>query len=173
MFWENETMQILPSKSPPEPALESASPDLLRRRSVATVLDVLVCYFGIESVLIAIFVELLPRHATTMGSGLFVWSVYLFVPIYLTYCFVLEWKYARTPGKSWMDLVVVTEKGDYPDLFACGLRNLFRYVDWLPVGYLLGWGVAKRSQTGQRIGDRFADTVVVRPKVSVDDEYVG
>lgn len=164
-------MQILPSKNPPEPAVDSASPELLGRRSLATGLDVLVCYLGIESVFIAAFMELFPARANAMDVRLLWWSLFVLVPVYLTYCFFFEWRYARTPGKSWMDLVVVTVDGEYPGVYACGLRNLLRYVDWLPAGYLLGWIVARRSGTGQRVGDRLADTTVVRPRASVDDNY--
>lgn len=165
-------MQIFPSSIPPEPALESASPALLRRRGVAVGIDLLVCYFGIESVIIAAAIEAFPSWADSMGFELVLWSLVLLVPVYLTYTFFFEWKYARTPGKSKMDLLVVTTDGEFPDEVASATRNLLRYVDWLPAGYLIGWSAAKRSETGQRLGDRFAKTVVVRPKASVSESYV-
>jgi uncharacterized RDD family membrane protein YckC len=153
-------IDLLPSGQPPPADVDSASPALLRRRALATVLDVLVSYFVLTTAALAVIIGVFPAETEARGSLLFVGSFALVVPLYLTYCFALEWRYGQTIGKVSQGLVVVTPTGNRPDVLACAVRNILRYVDFLPVGYLLGWYLARQSPTGQRLGDRLGNTVV-------------
>lgn len=156
-----------PSRRPPVAALDSASPRLLGRRAVAVIVDLLVCYFVVEGVPIGVFVWLLPSVAEANTTLLFVGSLVALAPVSVVYGFYFEFRYARTPGKVLTGLVVTTSAGHPPGLVAAGVRNLLRYVDFLPVGYLFGALVAGVSSDGRRVGDRLAGTLVVRPRASL------
>jgi uncharacterized RDD family membrane protein YckC len=157
-------LDLLPSGRPPATALDTASPALLQRRALATVFDVFFCYFTIEAVFIATIIGLAPDWSALRTSLVVVFSLIFLIPLYLTYCFFFEWRFGQTPGKVWQNIVVVTTNGEPLGPFASATRNLLRYVDWFPACFLLGWLLARRSSMGQRLGDRIADTVIVRPK---------
>ncbi len=83
--------------------------------------------------------------------------------------FLLEWGYpvyfelttGSTPGKRWLSLRVVQEDGAPLTLGAAVLRNLIRFVDFLPLGYLSGYLSCMISGRFQRLGDLAAGTLVV------------
>jgi uncharacterized RDD family membrane protein YckC len=83
--------------------------------------------------------------------------------------FVLEWGYpvyfelqsGSTPGKSMLSLRVVHEDGSPLTLGSALLRNLVRFVDFLPVGYLFGVWSCLLTGRFQRLGDLAAGTLVV------------
>jgi uncharacterized RDD family membrane protein YckC/uncharacterized membrane protein SpoIIM required for sporulation len=66
----------------------------------------------------------------------------------------------RTPGKRLTGLRVIDRYGRPPDLATSTLRNLFRLVDMIPLGYGVGLIVLFFSGT-RRIGDFVAGTVVI------------
>lgn len=75
---------------------------------------------------------------------------------------VLEWRYGRTVGKFLVKIRVVGPDGGRPSLRASLVRNVLRLVDWLPALYALGMAAIAASSRSRRIGDRVADTGVVR-----------
>lgn len=83
--------------------------------------------------------------------------------------FLLEWGYpvffearsGATPGKRAFGLMVVHDDGSPLSLGSAVLRNLIRFVDFLPVGYLVGLGSCLISNRFQRLGDLAAGTLVV------------
>jgi uncharacterized RDD family membrane protein YckC len=83
--------------------------------------------------------------------------------------FLLNWFYfvwyevrrGDSPGKKRMGLKVVTTSGSPPTLGASMLRNLLRFADFLPFGYLFGVATCLSNRNFQRIGDLVADTIVV------------
>jgi len=95
--------------------------------------------------------------------------------------FLLEWGYpvffeatsGATPGKRAFGLAVVHDDGSPLSLGSAVLRNLIRFVDFLPAGYLLGLGSCLVSNRFQRLGDLAAGTLVVhrerteRPPLSI------
>jgi uncharacterized RDD family membrane protein YckC len=88
---------------------------------------------------------------------------WLFVPVTgFLYFWLLEGYYSTTPGKYALGLEVVSTGGSHIDIGTSGVRNLFRFVDGLPMGYLLGFVVIAISERNQRIGDLLANTLVVR-----------
>jgi uncharacterized RDD family membrane protein YckC len=68
----------------------------------------------------------------------------------------------RSPGKLMVGLRVVQRGGRPLDLRASLLRNLLRIVDVLPAQYLVGLVAMVASNDYQRLGDRVADTLVIR-----------
>jgi hypothetical protein len=83
--------------------------------------------------------------------------------------FLLEWGYpvffelrsAATPGKRLLSLRVVQDDGAPLTLGSALLRNLLRFVDFLPVGYLFGLTSCMISSRFQRLGDLAAGTLVI------------
>lgn len=87
----------------------------------------------------------------------------------LVVMFLLEWGYpvffeatsGATPGKRALRLAVVHDDGSPLSLGAAVVRNLIRFVDFLPAGYLIGLGSCLISHRFQRLGDLAAGTLVV------------
>ncbi len=93
-----------------------------------------------------------------MGSGIFFIMLFLvewFYPV------IFEIVRGATPGKSSYGLMVVYDNGLPVSLPGSLVRNLFRSVDILPFGYLLGAVVMMLSGSSKRIGDYLAGTIVV------------
>ena len=80
----------------------------------------------------------------------------------LIYHIVLEGRYGQTLGKKLFAIGVVRENGEPSTYTAATIRTLFRFIDWLPVGYLMGLVSILLTEHDQRIGDLFAGTIVVR-----------
>lgn len=94
------------------------------------------------------------------------WFLWLwFLPasaIYLLYHPVLEVVMAgRTPGKRWAGIRIVTVEGMVPGTGALVVRNLFRFVDGLPLMYVVGLACTIATQRNQRVGDLAAGTVLI------------
>lgn len=66
----------------------------------------------------------------------------------------------RGPGKRIVGLRVVTLRGGPISFRASAIRNLLRFVDFLPTGYLIGMTSVLATGTSQRLGDIAAGTVV-------------
>lgn len=75
----------------------------------------------------------------------------------------------RTPGKRLAGIRVMMDTGHPIDFWAAFLRNICRYVDFLPAAYGVGTLAMFLSKDSKRLGDYVAGTVVVvdaprRPK---------
>jgi len=83
--------------------------------------------------------------------------------------FLLEWFYpvffelyrGSTPGKKLYKLEVVQDNGLPVSASSSLVRNLFRAIDFLPVGYMFGFICTLCNIKFQRIGDLVAGTLVV------------
>lgn len=83
--------------------------------------------------------------------------------------FLLEWGYpvffelrsGSTPGKRALALSVVHVDGSPLTLGSALLRNLVRFIDFLPIGYLVGLVSTLLSSRFQRLGDLAAGTLVI------------
>jgi uncharacterized RDD family membrane protein YckC len=96
-----------------------------------------------------------------------VWSVPPTALAYLVgtsfvYYFVLEWIFASTIGKWLLRLRVVGKDGDPCSLGASLKRNLLRFLDWLPLFYIVAALCIFASHDRQRLGDRVASTMVTK-----------
>lgn len=91
--------------------------------------------------------------------------------LYQGYWITMEWLYGgQTLGKRMMRLRVVDARGLRLTFSQIALRNLLRFVDGLPMFYLVGGIAALVNQRGQRLGDLAADTLVIwEPKEPVPD----
>ena len=67
----------------------------------------------------------------------------------------------RTPGKKLAGIRVVRDSGHPVDFRAVVLRNICRYVDFLPAAYGVGATVMFFSKDSKRLGDYVAGTVVI------------
>jgi uncharacterized RDD family membrane protein YckC len=78
------------------------------------------------------------------------------------YRIVIEWKWrGQTIGKRLLRLRVVDAQGKRLAFEQVAMRNLLRFVDALPMAYLLGGSAAFLSRRGQRLGDLAAGTLVI------------
>ncbi len=84
------------------------------------------------------------------------------VTITFAYYFVLEGIFATTIGKSLLKLCVLGKDGEPCSLGASFKRNLLRFLDWLPLLYVVAVIVILTSRDRQRIGDRLAATIVTK-----------
>ncbi len=100
------------------------------------------------------------------------------IGILLIVLFLLEWFYpvlfevlrgGATPGKRGMGLVVLHRDGTPVGWTAALLRNLVRFVDFLPLAYGCGLVTMLADREFRRLGDLAAGTVVVHR----DAEAVG
>ncbi len=78
------------------------------------------------------------------------------------YGIATEWLWrGQTVGKRMLRLRVVDARGLRLSFAQIVLRNLLRFIDGLPVFYLVGGIAALVNSRGQRLGDLAADTLVV------------
>lgn len=83
------------------------------------------------------------------------------------YSILFEWYgHGQTPGKRMLRLRVMDAEGLRLKFHQVVVRNLLRFVDMLPVFYLLGGLACAFSRRSQRLGDLAANTIVVSiPKI--------
>lgn len=83
--------------------------------------------------------------------------------ISIGYGILAEWLWrGQTVGKRLLRLRVVDERGLRLQPSQIVVRNLLRFVDLLPVFYLVGGAAMVLTRRAQRLGDIAAGTVVVR-----------
>lgn len=87
------------------------------------------------------------------------------------YGIAAEWYWrGQTIGKRLLRLRVMDEQGLYLQFSQIVIRNLLRFVDSLPLFYLVGGVACLVSRRAQRLGDFAANTIVVRnPKIAQPD----
>jgi uncharacterized RDD family membrane protein YckC len=90
-----------------------------------------------------------------------VFSAY-FAALTFIYYSVMEGVFAATVGKLAFKIQVTSLEGDPCSFMAALIRNLVRFLDWLPLLYMIGIATALTSAKRQRLGDRLAKTVVSR-----------
>jgi len=128
------------------------------------ILSVLVVATGTVYIDVSVY---LPSRARAMGLALWVWAGLVLITFAILWgyfvFFEVVWN-GQTPGKRAFGLRVM-RVGGYPvDLLASGVRNLVRYVDFMPCGYSVGLVTMFLSGQWQRLGDYAAGTVVVRDR---------
>ncbi len=93
------------------------------------------------------------------GGGLFLVSSFL---IWWLFPVIFEvYANGRTPGKRLLGLQVVHEDGTPVGWNASMIRNLLRFVDFLPMFYAVGLGAMLIDRSFRRLGDLAAGTLVV------------
>jgi uncharacterized RDD family membrane protein YckC len=83
------------------------------------------------------------------------------------YAILCEWHYkGQTVGKRLMSVRVMDIQGLRLQFSQIVIRNLLRFIDSLPVCYLVGGLSCLLSPKSQRLGDLAANTIVIRePKI--------
>ncbi len=81
----------------------------------------------------------------------------------LGYFTLLEGTTGQTLGKKMQRIMVVDEASLKPvGMKRALIRNLLRFVDVLPVFYIVGFGLAAVDDHKRRLGDRLAHTIVIK-----------
>ena len=94
-----------------------------------------------------------------------------FFVVQIGYGMVCEWFWrGQTVGKRLLRLRVMDAQGLRLQFSQVVMRNLLRFVDLLPVCYMVGGLASLFNSRAQRLGDFVADTIVVRaPKIAEPD----
>ncbi len=120
---------------------------------------------------LAFLIDLAIRGSATLGI-FYVFTLFQEVGmgIFSILAFLIEWFYpvvfevmnrGRTPGKQTMGLQVLNDDGTPVTWSTSLLRNLLRFVDFLPAFYGVGLVTCCVSRQFKRLGDLAAGTVVV------------
>lgn len=120
---------------------------------------------------LAFLIDFAIRGSATMGI-FYVFTLFQEVGmgIFSILAFLIEWFYpvvfevlnrGRTPGKQSMGLQVLNDDGTPVTWSTSVLRNLLRFVDFLPAFYGVGLVTCCISGQFKRLGDLAAGTVVV------------
>jgi len=135
-------------------------------RLLAWVID-LACIVGATGV-ITRFLSLLKVLSPDVAQAA---TVVIYFVISIGYGIAFEWYWrGQTLGKRTLRLRVLDAQGLHLKFDQVVLRNLFRFVDGLPVFYMLGGVACLLTRNAQRIGDIAANTIVVRnPKPEQPD----
>ena len=127
-------------------------------RLLALALDFLIILAAQQ--LIGKVVSSFPKFASDVGDAFGILLLFVFSAIYPMIC---EWFWrGQTVGKRLFHLRVIDASGLRLEPSQVIIRNLLRYVDGLPICYLVGSVTSLLNQRMQRLGDLAAGTVVVR-----------
>ena len=99
------------------------------------------------------------------------WQEMAYFVLSVAYAMALEWYWrGQTVGKRLLRLRVTDAQGLRLQPSQVIMRNLLRFVDALPLFYLVGGVASVLSSRSQRLGDMAANTVVIRtPKIEQPD----
>ena len=101
-----------------------------------------------------------PKVAADVGDAFGILVLFVFAAVYPM---IAEWFWrGQTVGKRLFHLRVIDATGLRLEPAQVIIRNLLRYVDGLPVCYLVGSVTSLFNRRMQRLGDLAAGTVVVR-----------
>ncbi len=98
------------------------------------------------------------------GPSLWLTAVVALLGFLIVWGYFIFWETVwsgRTPGKRLAGIRVMRDGGFPVDFRAAFLRNICRYVDFLPVAYGFGVTVMFFSRESKRLGDYVAGTIVV------------
>lgn len=124
-------------------------------RALATVIDTALL------AIVAYVIAWLNGTTTEAGFELRGGPFFLMTLIMLAYYITLEGLFGSTVGKMILGLRVVKLDGSAISWRASVVRNLLRFVDGI-VFYLVGAILIWTSPQRQRLGDRLAETVIIR-----------
>jgi uncharacterized RDD family membrane protein YckC len=117
---------------------------------------------------IGTFLQLLGLVSIDFARALSVLSYFV---ISIGYGILLEWRWrGQTVGKRLLRLRVMDAQGLRLTVNQVIIRNLLRFVDMLPMLYLVGGLSCLLSRRAQRLGDIAASTIVVRNPKSVEPD---
>ncbi|MGB8216202.1 MAG: RDD family protein [Candidatus Methanoperedens sp.] len=144
--------------------------DAVLHRILAVIIDYIVLGFSSLFLSASILASIVPGSATNpimapaLGLMTIIMTLFLAIILWIPYGIILETWRGQTIGKMILGIVVVKENGEPCTFVAALLRNVLRIIDALPQSYLIGFIFMALSEKRQRIGDRLANTIVVRIK---------
>jgi uncharacterized RDD family membrane protein YckC len=144
--------------------------DVILHRVLAVIIDYIVLGFLSLFLSATILASIVPEWATNPimapAAGLIaiIMTLFLVIILWIPYAIILETWRGQTIGKMILGIVVVKENGEPCTFVAALLRNVLRIIDVLPQFYAIGFIAMALTEKRQRIGDRLANTIVVRIK---------
>lgn len=124
-------------------------------RAISTIIDSAIILIG--SLIIFLFLMLVASDPGVIKY------LYIMAPASFFYHLLFETlNHGQTPGKKIMKIRVVKINGERPVFFDFLMRTVFRLVDITATLTTLALITISSSEKGQRLGDFFADTTVVR-----------
>ncbi len=150
-------LETLSRRDPGEPL-----PGEVLQRAMAYILDhiVLLPAFIIGVELLSVSPEV---SSLDLGDPKLLGMIGVWVGLHFIYHFAMEWALGWTVGKRIIGLRVTALDGSTLGFRGALLRNLLRLVDAeYPVGVFLGTFLMMTSPRRQRLGDRWARTLVVQ-----------
>lgn len=147
------------------PTATMLHPSSIQKRLGAGALD-----FGLMALLLIVFAMLFGTHTTSAAASEHSYQLSLtgvpFVIYLLTallYFILFEWRLGATPGKLALGLRVVNTDGQRISLEQAAARNVLRIVDGFPylIPYALGITVMASNPSRKRVGDSYANTMVI------------
>ncbi len=150
----------------PEPEMGTEQ-DVILERIFAFIIDTILV--GVVALILSFSGLIFGSFFSTMrrGVGAPNLTIMIFVGIIIAgftlfYAFLLEGYWGQTIGKKVVGVVVVKEDGSKCTYEASIIRNLLRIIDSFPQFYIVGLIVIAITDRRQRVGDRLANTVVVK-----------
>lgn len=167
---QTKSLDTIYTVNTPEGINLTLSPAGPMPRMLAWLIDVLI-RFVIYTVT---FITLAVLGSSGAGIALIItFLVEWFYPVYFEL-----FKKGQTPGKKSLNLYVVQDNGSPVTPSASMIRNLLRFVDFLPLFYGFGLATMLLNRRFQRLGDLVAGTVVLYKDDSLkespmNDEDIG
>lgn len=154
--------------------MASTAIDTLRTTETPEGVEVGLRLAGLPVRFAAWFVDTLLRYAalspvaTVLGmlgqaGGGLILIVFFFAEWFYPVLCEVYWN-GQTPGKRMFGLKVVRDDGAAVDWSASTLRNMLRFADFLPLGFLFGAISILATDESKRLGDLAAGTVVIHIK---------
>jgi len=155
-------------------------------RFIATVIDTLILIavilvLGIVTLIVLAIVSDVSAGLESLFSGqASEWITGVIAAVALIVYFGIFWGYyiffellwnGQTPGKRVAKIRVVRTDGNPVGFLQSAIRNLVRFVDFLPTGYGIGLITMFFNKNSRRLGDFAAGTIVIRDmgEVRLDD----
>lgn len=104
------------------------------------------------------------------------WVVGVIIALYSLFQFAIIWGYfllfellwnGQTPGKRAAKTRALRMDGEPAGFAEVAVRNLVRFIDFLPSFYAVGFVTMLFNEKARRLGDYAAGTIVVREQISV------
>ncbi len=145
-------------------ALEIKSFATIKARSVAYIFDMLflvALWISAYVVLVSIYPSAF-KISDPFGSVWFMAFLLLMLASEMVYFTTCETLWGRTLGKRLVKIRVVEVDQTRLGFMGALTRNMIRPLDFLPLGYIIGYVTMSRNPWRQRIGDYLAGTIVMR-----------
>lgn len=140
-------------------------------RMIAYIIDIIILYGTLIAIGITVFIlsfASILKYAERLEFGT---DVFRYIAYFIIAKFILDNFYfifferimkGQTPGKKVMKLRVISTTGEAETFLMSVVRNFFRIADQLPAGNLIGGVLVFFGAKSQRLGDRIANTMVVK-----------